>query len=308
MISIIVPIYNEEKTLVELHQRILNTLQRYPESYEIIFVNDCSTDGSYGVMRTLTPLKIISLQRNYGETAALDVGIQNAIGDIIIFLDGDLQNNPEDILKLLEKIKEGNDVVAGWRQNRKDSFSRILFSRFSNLIIGYILGVKIHDLGCGLKAYRARFIKDFRLWGQSLAFLPAVAKERGAVICELPVAHNLRQAGHSKIGIWKMVKGIFDLISVVFIIKYFFKPFRFFGGWGAVAILLSVLTFGFAIFLRLAGILHFTETPLPTIGTLFAVMGVLLFMMGLLAEILVRTYNAATNNSPQVVREIKENR
>lgn len=308
MISVIAPVYNEEKNIRELHRRIVEAMQKQPEPYEIIFVNDSSTDGTLKEMGNLRPLKIISLQKNYGETSALDVGIHEARGEIIILMDADLQNDPNDILMMLKKLSEGYDVVAGWRQNRHDHWGRILFSRAANFGLRIVSGVKIHDFGCGLKAYRSKFIKDFRLWGDSQVFLPAVAKDKGAKICELPISHYPRKEGKSKIKISNMIKAGFDLIGLAFFIRYFSKPLRFFGGWGVVFILLSVLAFGSAIILRLFGILNFTETPLPVVGTFFAIMGVLLFMMGLLAETLLRLYYAEINRSPYTIREIKENK
>lgn len=308
MISIIVPVYNEAKTLAELHRRILQTLQRHPESYEIIFVDDGSTDDSYKVMKELRPLKIISLQRNYGETPALEMGVQAAKGDTVIFIDADLQDNPEDIFPMIEKISEGYDVIVGWRKDRKDRWARRLFSYFANRVLNYISGMDIHDFGCGLKVYRSAFIKDFILFGHAQVFLPAVAKEKGAKIYEMEVTHSSRRSGDSKFNISHMLKGIFDLLSVVFFIKYFFKPLRFFGGWGAASVFLAVLMFGAAIILKLFGILNFTETPLPVVGSLFAMLGILLFMMGLLAEILLRTFYLSTSRSPYIVKEVKENK
>ncbi len=308
MISVISPVYNEEKTVAELHRRIVNVMQKQPDSYEIIFVNDNSTDDTLGKMENLRPLKIVSLQRNYGETPALDVGIQEARGETIILLDADLQNDPADIPMMLKKISEGYDVVVGWRQIRKDHWARILFSRTANIILSFISGVKIHDFGCGLKAYRSKFIKDFRLWGDSQVFLPAVAKDKGAKIYEVPITHYPREEGSSKIKMGHMIKSMLDLVSLAFFIRYFSKPLRFFGGWGIVSILLSFLAFGVAIILRLTGLENFTATPLPIVGTLFAILGVLLFMMGLLAETLLRMYYANINQSLYMIREIKENK
>lgn len=307
MISVIIPIFNEASTIRELHRRIIETMQKQVEPYEIIFIDDGSDDESLKEMENLSPLKLVSLQRNYGQTPALDVGIQEAKGDIIVFLDADLQNDPGDILTLLKKTSEGCDVVVGWRQGRKDAWSRLLFSRLANSLSRYILDVKIHDFGCGLKVYRSKFIKNFRLWGDAQIFLPAIAKERGAKICEVPISHYPRKVGASKIKASNMIKAGFDLLSTTFFIKYFSRPLRFFGGWGGVSILLSFLVFSASIILKLLHLKDFSVTPLPIMGTLFAIMGVLLFMMGLLAEIVLRTYYATTNHSPYFVRKIKEN-
>lgn len=308
MISIIVPIYNEEETIAELHRRMVQAMAGQIAPYEIVFVDDGSTDKTREIMKTLRPLKAVFLQKNYGETPALEMGVQAAKGDIIVFSDADLQDDPAEIPKMLKKINEGYDVVVGWRKDRKDYWARRLFSYLANRVLNYISGMDIHDFGCGLKVYRSIFIKDFILFGHAQVFLPAVAKEKGAKIYEMEVRHSSRQSGDSKFNISHMLKGIFDLLSVVFFIKYFFKPLRFFGGWGAVSIFLAVLMFGAAILLRLFGVLHFTETPLPVVGSLFAMLGILLFMMGLLAEILLRTFYLSTNRSPYIVKEVKENK
>ncbi|MFA6551815.1 MAG: glycosyltransferase family 2 protein [Patescibacteria group bacterium] len=307
MISIVVPIYNEEETIRELHRRMVQAMAGQTDSYELVFVDDGSTDNTREIMKTLRPLKAVFLQKNYGETPALEIGVQEAEGDIIVFSDADLQDDPAEIPKMLEKIGEGYDVVVGWRKNRKDHWTRRLFSYFANHVLNCIAGMDIHDFGCGLKAYKSVFIKDFKIFGYAQPFLPAVAKERGAKIYEMEVAHSPRQSGSSKIKLSHIIKGGFDVLSVAFFIKYFFKPLRFFGGWGAVSVLLSILVFATAIALRLLGILHFTETPLPVVGSLFASLGILLFMMGLLAEILLRTYYLSTNRSPYIIKEIKKN-
>jgi len=216
MISVIVPVYNEAATVKELHQRIVKALNQQSESYEIVFVNDGSTDGTLDIMKTLRPLKIVSLQRNYSNTPALDAGIQNAKGDILAFLDADLQNDPAEIPLLLNQLKNGCDVVVGWRKNRKDPLSRRLFSWFANKMARFVLGSQIRDQGCALKVYKSRFIKDFRLWGAAQIFLPVIAKKRGARICEVPVGHYPRKAGFSKIKPSKILISGIDL----FIIKF----------------------------------------------------------------------------------------
>lgn len=306
-ISIVVPVYNEEGTIKELHERIVAVMQKQTNPYEIIFVNDCSIDNTHAIASRLRPLTLVTLQKNYGETPALDVGIQKASGDIIILMDADLQNDPMDIYNFLKKLSEGYDVVVGWRKKRNDDWVRVVFSRFANIIVRNILDLHIHDYGCGLKAYRSKFIKDFRLWGNAQVFLPAIAQERGAKIYELIVTHHPRVSGNSKIKIINMIRGAFDLLGIVFYIRYFSNPLRFFGGWGSVFILLSAISFGASLFFRIFGILDFTESPLPIIGTLFAILGVLLFMMGLLAEMFLRIHYSSIDRSPYVIRDIKEN-
>lgn len=225
-ISVVVPVFNEAAAVGELHRRILAVLNQQPGPYEIIFVNDGSTDGTENALNELKPLKVVTLQRNYGQTPALDAGIREAQGEIIVLLDADLQNDPEEIPLLLEKLAQGNDVAIGWRKERKDAWSRLLFSKIANAAARLALGLDVHDFGCGLKAYRSRFIRNFPLWGQAQVFLPAVAKERGAVICEVPVRHSPRAAGFSKISVARMLRGSLDLLRVVFFIKFSKTPPR----------------------------------------------------------------------------------
>ena len=308
MISVVVPVFNEGETLEKLHAKILGEMISYGEPFEIIFIDDGSSDNSFEVMETLRPLKRILLQRNYGQTPALDVGIQAARGEIIIVLDADLQNDPAEITSLLRKLGEGYDVVVGWRKKRYDPLGRRIFSSLANYLTRKVLGVNIHDFGCGLKAFRSSFIKEFRLWGDMQIFLVAVAKEKGAHIGEIEVTHGRREFGYPKVKISRMVKTIFDLLAVKFMLKYFTKPVRFFGGWGVFFILISTAAFGWSIYLKLEHLKDFSVTPLPVIGTLFMILGVLLFMMGFLAEVLLRIYYEAKNYSPYFVREIKENK
>jgi glycosyltransferase involved in cell wall biosynthesis len=306
MISVIVPVYNEAKTLPELHRRILDAMKSLGQPFEIIFVNDGSTDATIEIGKTLRPLRLITLQRNSGQTAALDVGIHRAVGEIIVLIDADLQNDPADIPKLLKKLDDGYDVVVGWRQERFDHWKRKVVSKVANMVARSFLGLDIHDFGCGLKVYRSRFIKDFRLWGESQVFLPAVAQSRGARIAEVVIPHHARKIGSSKIRIMNMVRGTFDFLGIVFFVRYLSRPLRFFGGLGVVAGIISILAFGSAIILRLNGVLNFSDTPLPIIGTLFAILSVLLIMMGLIAEMLLRLHYTLTQSSPYLIREIWE--
>lgn len=307
MISVVVPVFNEAGTVRELHERLVAVLEKQKSPYEIIFVNDGSSDSTYEIARQLKPLIFITHQRNYGETPAFDTGIERASGNIIIFIDADLQDDPAEIPLLLQKIEEGYDVAVGWRQKRNDHWTRIVFSQFANMVVRLLLGLKLHDYGCGLKVYRSKFIKDFRLWGNVQVFLPVVAKERGARVCEVPVSNYFRKSGQAKIKITHMLKASFDLISFAFLIKYFSKPLRFFGGWGVFFIILSVISVGASIILRIMGIVNFTESPLPALGALFVTLGILLFMMGLLAEMLLRMHYASTGRSPYIIREIIKN-
>ncbi len=306
MISVIVPVYNEGNMLPELHKRIVDAMRRLNQPFEVIFVNDGSTDDTESIAKKLAPLRLITLQKNSGQTAALDVGIHRSQGEIIVLIDADLQNDPADISKLIEKLNEGYDVVVGWRQERFDHWKRKFVSKVANRVARLFLGLHIHDFGCGLKVYRSRFVRDFRLWGEAQVFLPAVAQSRGARIAEVVIPHYVRKVGSSKIRIFNMVKGTFDFLGIVFFVRYLSKPLRFFGGLGLLSGILSLISFGIAIYLRVAGILNFTETPLPIAGTLFAILAVLLIMMGLIAEMLLRLHYTLTQSSPYMIREIWE--
>ena len=288
MISIVVPILNESKTVAELHKRLNSILMRRNENYEIIFIDDGSSDETLRIAKQLAPLKLIVLQRNYGQTAAIDAGIHASSGDVIVLLDADLQNDPAEILTLLHKIDEGWDVVIGRRMGREDAWQRMWFSRFANMGARIILGVPLHDFGCGFKVYRSKFIKDFHIWGESLISLVAVAKARGAKICEAPVRFHQRESGSSKIRILNMISGAFDLLGVAFFVRYFSRPLRFFGGWGVFFVILGLGALGISVL----------------VGILFAVLGVLLFMMGLLAEILLRIYYHTSQTEPYMIKEL----
>ncbi|RTZ61357.1 MAG: glycosyltransferase, partial [Gammaproteobacteria bacterium] len=236
-ISVVIPVYNEEENLKPLYGELKEVLKSLPYEYEIIFVDDGSTDGSYEILKKLAledkKVKVIRFRRNYGQTAAMYAGFQYAQGDVIITMDGDLQNDPHDIPKLLEKINEGYDIVSGWRKNRKDPFlTRILPSKIANWIISKVTGVHLHDYGCTLKAYRKEVAKNFRLYGDMHRFLPAVAKSFGAKITEIVVNHRPRIHGRSKYGIGRTVRVILDIFLVKFLNDYLNKPMYVFGSTG----------------------------------------------------------------------------
>lgn len=226
MITVVAPVYNEEGTVEELHRRLVAILKKQGEPFEIIFVNDCSTDRSYERLKNLRPLTLISFAKNAGDTAALDAGIEAAKGDIIVVIDADLQDAPEDIPLLLQRLRAGYDVALGWRMVRQERLTRLLFSRLANTLVSVVLGLRVHDSGCGLKAYRACFIKGFRLWGKVQVYLPAVAKARGARICEVPVSHMSRVHGESKIRLTTMLKAGLGLVQIARY-RYISAPYRY---------------------------------------------------------------------------------
>lgn len=309
MISVIFPVYNEEDNLRELHQRLVNTLEKIGDPYEIIAVDDGSFDQSRKILADLKPIKAVLFSRNFGQNAALDAGFKLSIGDYIVTIDSDLQLDPEDIALVVQKLREGCGAVVGHRQNRHDSFNRRLFSRLSNWLIARITGVKLHDFSCSLKGYRREFIDGVQLLGETFIFMPVFAHDRGAKVIEIPVSHHLRLRGKSKHSIGEMIFVFFDLISVKFLLNYFAKPLHFFGIWSLISLLLGAMAFGTAIELKVAHLKNFSVTPLPLIGTMLTILSVLLFMIGFIAEILLRIYYSQQDRGGQyMIYEVIKNK
>ena len=309
LLSIISPVYNEEKNIPLLLGRLLEVLGSIGIPFEIIAVNDGSRDGSMAELRrqaALRPeLKVVDFRRNYGQTAAIMAGIDHARGDVIISIDADLQNDPQDIPNLLAKLAEGYDVVSGWRKDRKDAELRRNFvSRVANRVISSISGVKLHDYGCTLKAYRADVVKGVRLYGEMHRFIPIYASWMGARVTELPVMHHARQHGRSNYGLERIVKVILDLIVVKFLDRYMAKPIYVFGGFGFFALFLGALSFAGMIGLKVFEDISMISTPLPVLTAMMVMTGVSSILMGLLAEMLVRTYFESQKRASYFVREL----
>ena len=309
MISIITPLYNEEQSLKELYDRLAAATLQLEDSVEMIFVNDGSVDGSAEVLDRLVEhddrVVAIHLRRNFGQTAALMAGFDRAKGAVIVCLDADLQNDPADIPRLIATLADGYDVVSGWRRNRKDPFfSRVLVSRIANWIIGFLSRVRLHDYGCSLKAYRASVVKDVRLYGEMHRFIPIYAKWQGARIAELEVTHHPRKHGKSKYGIDRAFKVTMDLLVVMFLHKYHQKPMYIFGAAGVFSLVVAFLAGSLALFYKLTGQKSFIETPLPLLVALGILVGFMCFLMGLLAEMIVRTYFEAQEKTTYSVERI----
>ncbi|MDP3725796.1 MAG: glycosyltransferase family 2 protein [bacterium] len=308
MISVIFPAYNEEKNVGILHKRIYETLQKIGKDFEIIAVDDGSTDATLEELKKLSPLIIISLAKNKGQSAALDAGIKKSKGDIVVTIDADLQNDPEDIPLLIEKLNLGYDVVSGWRVDRYDSFARKIISRIANRLTSKITGLPLHDSAGPLKAMRAHVLKELNLYGEMHSFLPAILYARGARVIEIPVRHVKRSSGKSKYYPTKLMKSMADLLVVKFMSDYLSRPFLFFGGWGLFSIFLGIVAGALSLTLKIMGIFYLTQTPLPILATLFFVVGVILVMIGFLAEIMLRIYYENKGGTPYIVKEITENR
>jgi glycosyltransferase involved in cell wall biosynthesis len=309
-LSIIIPVYNEEENIPLLHEHLSQVLREQDFSYEIIYVDDGSTDGTFSRLQLLALLdkqaQVIRLRRNFGQTAAIAAGVDCSTGEILVFMDGDLQNDPIDIPRLLAKLNEGYDVVSGWRKNRKDAqLSRKLPSLLANRLISKVTGVYLHDYGCTLKAYRREVFQHVRLYGEMHRFLPAYAAITGAAIVEMEVSHHPRRFGTSKYGISRTVRVILDLMTLKFLGSFGTKPLYAFGIPG-----LFSLTMGTGVALFSLGQKLFPphvrvhRNPLLAISVLFSGFGMQCIMTGLLAELLMRTYHEAQGKSIYVVRDM----
>ncbi|MFZ9919657.1 MAG: glycosyltransferase family 2 protein [Terrimicrobiaceae bacterium] len=310
MISLTVPVYNEREALAPLFEKVQRVMRaHYGHDWEIIFVNDGSHDGSEKLLDDLASanpeVKVVHFRRNFGQTAAMMAGFDFARGDTIIPLDGDGQNDPEDIPRIVAKLDEGYEVCSGWRKDRQDNaLQRNIPSIFANKLISTVSGVELHDFGCSLKAYRAEVIKGVRLYGEMHRFLPIYAKWHGARITELPVNHHARKTGHSKYGLERVLKVIMDLLTVRFMDRYMLKPMYLFGFWGFLFLVASGVFSLWAIYMRTRGY-FFTGTPLPMMAVFSFMTGVLCFLMGLLAEMVTRTFHESQNKAIYLVRDTR---
>ncbi|MBC8031975.1 MAG: glycosyltransferase family 2 protein [Pyrinomonadaceae bacterium] len=307
-VSVFLPVFNEEPNLPPLHAKLDEALKALDRTAEIIYVDDGSSDGSLKVLRDLARLdprvRVVALKRNYGQTAAMAAGIDAAKGQVLIPMDADLQNDPADIVRLLEKLDEGYDVVSGWRKNRQDKvITRKIPSMIANRLISWIGGVPLHDYGCTLKAYRLESLSSVRLYGEMHRFIPILASWEGARVAEIPVAHHPRTMGKSKYGLSRTFKVVFDLMTIKFMASYQTKPIYIFGTFGMLAIALSFIAGVWATFLKLWEGVSFILTPLPVIAVVMLAIGVQFLLMGLLAEMLVRTYHESQAKSIYAVRE-----
>jgi dolichol-phosphate mannosyltransferase len=305
-ISVIIPIYNERENIDALYMQLHPVLRGLDASHEIVFVNDGSTDGSAADLDALAALdravKVVHLRRNYGQTAAMMAAIQYSSGEIIVPMDGDLQNDPQDIPRLIEKLEEGYDVVSGWRVTRTEGMDRRLPSRIANWMISKVSGVKLHDYGCTLKAYRRRFLENVRLYGEMHRFVPVYAAWEGGSVTEIPVVHHPRLHGRSKYGLGRAPRVLLDLLVIRFLARSLDRPIQFFGRAGLYSFALAFLAGSYALYLKLVEGVSFILTPLPVLVALLGLTGLMFVMMGLLAEIQSRVYFESQNKLPYAVR------
>ncbi len=312
MVSLIIPVYNEEDNLPILFGKIRELRERLAGQHEIeaVFVDDGSSDSSFERLNEeagkSSYVKVVRFVRNTGQTAAIQAGIDHASGDVLVFLDSDLQNDPADVPALLSKLDEGYDVVSGWRKDRKDNaIKRNLPSRIANRIISKVSGVHLHDYGCTLKAYRREVIKDVRLYGEMHRFIPIYATWQGAKVAEMPVSHHARVHGSSKYGLERVFKVILDIFVIKFLDRYLTKPIYIFGGCGLVSFALSFLALLWALILKFSGGPTLIETPLPLFSGIAFLLGFMCVLMGLLAEVLSRTYFESQYRRAYIVREVR---
>lgn len=307
-VSVFLPVYNEEPNLRPLHAKLDVALKSLGRSAEIVYVDDGSNDGSLKILREIAAMdsrvRVVALRRNYGQTAAMAAGIDAARGKVLIPMDADLQNDPADIERLLKKLDEGYDVVSGWRKNRKDKMvTRKIPSMIANRLISWIGGVPLHDYGCSLKAYRRESLQDVRLYGEMHRFIPIYASWAGARVTEIPVEHHARTMGKSKYGLSRTLKVVFDLMTIKFMASYQTKPIYVFGSFGMLAFAISLFSGLYAVFLKVFHKADFVQTPLPVLSIVMFAVGVQFLLMGLLAEMLVRTYHESQAKAIYAVRE-----
>jgi glycosyltransferase involved in cell wall biosynthesis len=310
-LSVIVLIYNEAESIAPLHEELSGVLESMDTPYEILYIDDGSRDGSTERLAQLVltdrRVRVVSFRRNFGQTAAVQAGIDNSRGEILVFMDGDLQNDPHDIPRLLDKIKEGYDVVSGWRKDRHDDASRVLPSKIANWMISRVTGVRLNDFGCTLKAYHRDVIQDVKLYGEMHRFIPVYASWLGARIIEIPVNHRPRAFGRSKYSLARTARVLLDLITVKLLGSYSTKPIYFFG---FAAFALWALAFVFATIVIIQKLLppypYAHNNPLLLLAVFLAIVGVQFILMGLLAELSIRTYHESQGKMTYVVREVIE--
>lgn len=309
-LSLVIPVYNEEQNLSLLFESICEALAPVQKTWEVIFVDDGSRDKSLDTLRQLAQddpehVRVIVFRRNFGQTAAITAGIDYSRGDIIILLDADLQNDPADIPVLLSKLDEGYDVVSGWRKNRMDNaLTRTLPSRIANALISVVTGVYLHDYGCTLKAYRRAALEGFRLYGEMHRFIPVFASSVGAKIIEIPVRHHPRRFGKANYGLDRTLKVVLDLITAKYLISYSNKPMRLFGGTGMLLIFGGSVTLIYLFVRRTLENISVLGSPLFQLAVMFLILGFQSILMGLMAELLARTYHESQKKLTYTVREM----
>ena len=303
-ISVIIPVFDEVENVSALHAEVLEVLERHEWKFEIIFVDDGSTDGTFDALKSLSNAKVIRLKKNFGQSAALRAGFDNACGRFFVTMDGDRQNDPNDIPMLFEEIEKGFDVVCGWRASRKDSFGKRMFSKISNRLRRRLTGELIHDSGCSLRIYRSEVACDLELQGEMHRYIPALLYWRGYKIGETKVNHRPREHGRTKYGKSRLVKGFLDLLFVTFWYRFSARPLHLFGGIGFLLGFIGSMISGYLILERLILNTDLSDRPLFTLSLVTVMLGIQMFTMGILAEYLSRIHYASTKTKPYVVDSV----
>jgi glycosyltransferase involved in cell wall biosynthesis len=307
-VSVVIPVFNEAENLADLHRELTASLASLGQPYEILLVDDGSTDSSLERLLAIEAgdprVRVLRLRRNFGQTAAFSAGFDHARGEIVVTSDGDLQNDPADIPRLVAKLDEGYDMVCGWRQQRRDPISKKIPSWFANRIISTATGVHLHDYGCSLKAMRSEVVKGLRLYGEMHRFIPAVASWMGVTLAEVPVGHRPRTRGRSKYGLGRTLRVLLDLFTVKFLLAYGTRPAHLFGLWGLASGGAGFLILAYLAYIRLFEDTAIAGRPLLFLGGLLFIFGVILVNFGLVAEMLVRIYHESQGKPIYVVKEL----
>jgi glycosyltransferase involved in cell wall biosynthesis len=308
-ISVVIPLYNEEESIPQLYETLTSVMTEYGRPYEIIIVDDGSRDSSFSLLKNLARedhrLRVVRFRRNFGQTAAFAAGFDHARGEVVITMDADLQNDPRDVPKLMEKIDSGYDIVSGWRKDRQDRFlDRKLPSMIANRLISNVTDVQLHDYGCSLKAYRREVLKDVRLYGELHRFIPALASQVGGTVTEVPVNHYARQFGKSKYGISRTIRVVLDLIAVWFLGSYGTRPLHVFGGLGLLSTFVGIAIGVYLTAYKYIFNVDIGDRPLLILAVALVLVGIQMVMMGLVAEMLTRTYYESQNKRIYIVREV----
>jgi len=309
MISVVVPVHDEERTVALLYDELESALQPLEQPWEAVFVDDGSTDGSYAALTRLHSahdnVRVIRLRKNFGKAAALAAGFAHAEGDVVVTIDADLQDDPAEIPRLLAKLDEGFDLVSGWKTRRRDPLTRRVPSKIFNWVTGRVSGLRLHDLNCGLKAYRAEVLRGLRLYGELHRFIPVLAHYRGFRVAELPVTHRPREHGRSRYGMERYLRGFFDLLTVTFMGRYRYRPLHLFGGVGLVLGLAGFVLLAYLTLVKLMG--HaIGQRPLLTLGVLLVVVGIQLFSLGLVGELVTSLHEERTGDRERIESLVDE--
>jgi len=307
-ISVIIPVCNEQDNVSSLHGEIVSVMKSFCRTYEILFVDDGSTDNTLKELEALSPVGIVKLRKTFGQTAAIDAGIKHAKGDIIVTMDGDGQNDPADIPILISKIQEGFPVVSGWRWDRKDGFSKRIISRAANILRKFFINDGIHDSGCTLKAYKKECLAGLDLYGEMHRFIPAILKWQGFRVCEVKVSHRPRKHGSTKYGMDRVLKGFLDMISVWFWGRYSARPLHLFGGIGLFLCFLGTIITTALFILRLFGAVSLQNSIWPLAGFFFILIGIQFLVSGLIADALLKSYYKIHKDRPYSIECVRVNK